>query len=121
MAHFAQLDENNRVTQVIVISNEDGSSEAHGIAFIKNVLNLDGTWVQTSYNSNIRGKFAGVGDLYDLEKDEFVIDPVWQKEQKAIMDKQIAEEKAIEDSKAAAQAKLKALGLTADDLKALLS
>ena len=118
MAHFAQLDKDNRVTQVIVISNDDAQNEAMGISFCQKLSGADTTWVQTSYNANMRAKFAGIGDLYDHKKDEFVVDLVWQKEQS---DKREAEQKAIEDSKAAAQAKLKALGLTADDLKALLS
>ena len=35
-------------------------------------LGLGGTWIQTSYNSNIRGKYAGIGDRYDSKKDEFI-------------------------------------------------
>ena len=121
MAHFAQLDKDNRVVNVIVISNDDAPDETTGIQFITEVLKLEGTWIQTSYNANMRGKFAGIGDLYNPKKDEFANDPVWQAEQQAIKDKQEAEQKVIEDSKTAAQDKLKALGLTADDLKALLS
>jgi len=121
MAHFAQLDKNNRVIQVIVISNDDSLDEATGISFCQKLYGVDTTWVQTSYNSNIRGKFAGIGDLYNSKKDEFENDLVWQAEQQAIKDKQDSEQKAIADAKAAAQNKLKALGLTADDLKALLS
>lgn len=121
MAHFAQLDKNNRVIQVVVISNDDALNEATGISFCQNLYGLDTTWVQTSYNSNIRSKFAGIGDLYDSKKDEFVTDPVWQAEQQTIIEKRDAEQKAIADAKSAAQDKLKALGLTADDLKALLS
>jgi len=36
------------------------------------VTNLDGTWVQTSFNARIRGKFAGIGDIYDSVNDVFV-------------------------------------------------
>ena len=76
MAHFAQLDENNIVTQVISIDNvnlhdADGNeSEAVGIAFCKNFK--EGTWVQTSYNNNFRKQYAGVGMTYDAVRDEFV-------------------------------------------------
>lgn len=98
MASFAELDDQNRVIRVIVISNEiahdnSPSSEAAGIDFILNVLNLGGVWKQTSYNTYIehdpsspdfgqskhanggtpfRGKFAGIGDLYDASNDRFV-------------------------------------------------
>lgn len=70
MAHFAKIDENNIVCQVIVIRNEDildengNESEAVGQAFIASI-GLDGTWVQTSYNATFRGKYAGHGDKWD--------------------------------------------------------
>lgn len=67
MAHFAKI-EDGIVTQVVVVDNEH---EADGEAYL-NSLGLDGTWVQTSYNANIRGKFAGIGDIYDTENDVFV-------------------------------------------------
>lgn len=67
MAHFAKI-ENNIVTQVVVVDNEH---EANGQEFL-NSLGLDGTWIQTSYNGNIRGKFAGIGDTYDSVADVFV-------------------------------------------------
>jgi hypothetical protein len=77
MAHFAKLDENNNVTQVIVVNNlecldEDGNeSEAKGIAFCKSLYGADSIWVQTSYNGKIRGKYAGIGDVYDDSADTF--------------------------------------------------
>lgn len=77
MAHFAQLDNDNIVRQVIVIANEDcgggdfPASEPAGQAFIAS-LNLSGVWKQTSYNGNFRGRYAGIGDLYDSELDQFV-------------------------------------------------
>lgn len=67
MAHFAKI-ENGIVTQVVVVDNEH---EADGKAYL-NSLGLDGTWVQTSYNGNIRGKFAGIGDSYDSVNDVFI-------------------------------------------------
>ena len=51
MAHFAQLDENNIVQQVIVISNDVAVDEASGQEFIANTLKLGGVWKQTSYNT----------------------------------------------------------------------
>ena len=76
MAHFAKL-ENNIVTEVIVVNNEvlldsEGiEQEALGAAFCTDLFG--GTWIQTSYNANIRGKYAGIGDIYDEDKDEFIV------------------------------------------------
>jgi hypothetical protein len=76
MAHFAQLDENNKVLQVIVVANdellENGvESEAKGIAFCKSLLGEDTSWVQTSYNATIRKNYAGIGYTYDPIADHF--------------------------------------------------
>lgn len=68
MAHFAKI-EAGIVTNVVVVDNE---YETDGNAYL-NSLGLEGTWVQTSYNGNIRGKYAGIGDTYDAELDEFEI------------------------------------------------
>ena len=76
MAHFAELDENNTVLRVIVVSNDDTADEAGneveaiGVPFCENLLG--GTWVQTSYNDNIRRQYAGIGYTYDPEADIFV-------------------------------------------------
>jgi len=70
MAHFAQLDENNVVTQVIVVSNDDTSdsngteTESIGVAFCQKLLGADTNWKQTSYNGNMRGNYAGIGYTY---------------------------------------------------------
>ena len=75
MAHFAELDENNIVKQVIVVHNnelldENGDeSEAKGIAFCQSLFG--GNWVQTSYNGSIRKTFAGIGYTYDPINDHF--------------------------------------------------
>ena len=75
MAHFAQI-ENNLVIQVIVVDNNDCldeqgiESESIGIQFCTNLLG--GTWVQTSYNGNIRKNYAGMGDTYDTTRDAFI-------------------------------------------------
>jgi hypothetical protein len=75
MAHFAKL-ENNIVTQVIVVANQDildengQESELKGIDFCSNLLG--GTWKQTSYNGNIRKNYAGVGYTYDEGRDAFI-------------------------------------------------
>ena len=70
MAHFAQIDEQNIVQQVIVVANDDcgggkfPESEPIGQAFIAS-LGLTGTWLQTSYHANFRGQYAGIGDLWN--------------------------------------------------------
>ena len=76
MAHFAQLNEDNLVTQVIVVANQDTAdkdgveNEAIGIEFCTNLLG--GRWVQTSYNANIRKNYAGIGYKYDATLDAFI-------------------------------------------------
>jgi hypothetical protein len=77
MAHFAQLDENNVVLQVIVVNNEelmDGTdeSEAKGIEFCQSLFGANTHWVQTSYNANFRGTYAGIGYTYRADIDAFV-------------------------------------------------
>ena len=76
MAHFAQLDENNVVTQVIVVGNKD-TSDANGVekehigaAFCEKLLG--GTWKQTSYNGNMRKNYAGIGYTYDADRGAFI-------------------------------------------------
>lgn len=76
MAHFAELDENNVVKRVIVVSNAD-TSDANGVekehigaAFCERLLG--GTWKQTSYNGNMRKRYAGIGFTYNAELDAFV-------------------------------------------------
>jgi hypothetical protein len=77
MAHFAQIDENNIVINVIVVSNDvllnkdNYEGEQLGIEFCKSLYGQDTIWVQTSYNKNFRGDFAGVGFYYDNNLDEF--------------------------------------------------
>jgi hypothetical protein len=97
MAHFAQVNRNNIVQQVIVVSNcvlgscigpehwdyqeeyhkdhtgktDFPEQEALGQAFLAENGFL-GEWLQTSYNGNFRGKHADIGDIYDPEKNEFV-------------------------------------------------
>jgi hypothetical protein len=54
MAHFAEVDSTNKVLRVIVADTKQWCED-----------NLGGTWVQTSYNANFGGKFAGIGDVWD--------------------------------------------------------
>ena len=75
MAHFAEINENNIVTQVIVVHNNellvDGEeSETKGIDFCESLFGHR-NWVQTSYNNNIRYNYAAVGYVWDSENDAF--------------------------------------------------
>lgn len=77
MAHFAELDENNIVKQIIVILDKDcgvaefPNSEIIGQEFISSI-GMSGNWKQTSYNNNFRNRYAGIGYLYDSENDVFI-------------------------------------------------
>lgn len=68
MAHFAEIDNKNIVLRVLVVPNE---VEDRGEDYLANEIGLGGRWVQTSYNAKIRGKYAGIGDIYDPKKDIF--------------------------------------------------
>lgn len=78
MAHFAQLDDNNVVTQVIVVSNDDinnlpfPQSEPVGVAFCQNLFGLGTVWKQTSYNRNFRKNYASITGVYDATLDAFI-------------------------------------------------
>lgn len=77
MAHFAQLDENNVVTQLIVVSNNDcildgQENETIGVLFCKSLFGQNTRWKQTSYNGSIRKNYAGIGYKYDVERDAFI-------------------------------------------------
>lgn len=69
MAHFAEIDENGIVKQVLVVPDQE---EHRGQDFLANDLKLGGTWIQTSYNNKIRKQFAGIGFKYDAEADVFI-------------------------------------------------
>ena len=69
MAHFARIDENNIVVEVLVVPDEQ---EHRGEEYL-NELGLEGRWIQTSYNDNIRGSYAGIGDYYNENIDMFEI------------------------------------------------
>lgn len=76
MAHFAQLDENNVVIQVLAVGDEytvdeNGVEDGRiGEAFYSNLLG--GVWKQTSYNGKIRKNYAGIGYTYYPELDAFI-------------------------------------------------
>lgn len=76
MAHFAELDANNVVLRVVVVGNADASDangvekEHIGAAFCERLFG--GTWKQTSYNGNMRKRYAGIGYTFNAELDAFV-------------------------------------------------
>ena len=78
MAHFAKLDENNKVVKVVVVSNKvttpDGVNEDGqlGIDFLSNLLG-DAVWKQTSYNNNFHKQFAGMGYTYNDSNNVFIV------------------------------------------------
>mgnify|MGYP003148853358 CR=1 FL=1 len=63
MSHFAKIDSNNVVTQVIVAEQDFINSGVVGDSFL---------WVQTSYNNNFRKVYAGIGFTYDKANDVFI-------------------------------------------------
>jgi hypothetical protein len=80
MAHFAEINDDNIVTRVLVVADD---LEDRGADFLANDLGLGGRWIQTSYNSNIRGTFAGIGFSYNSEEDIFITPqpfPSWIRE-----------------------------------------
>lgn len=76
MAHFAEIDNNDVVLRVIVVSNADTSTpdgtevESIGIAFCQRLFG--GNWVQTSYNGTFRKRYAGIGYTYNRQYDAFI-------------------------------------------------
>lgn len=78
MAHFAELNDEQTIVQVIVVNNdvlidEDGNeNENQGIAFCQSLYGANTNWKQTSYNGTIRGKYAGIGFTYNTSLDKFI-------------------------------------------------
>lgn len=78
MAHFAQIDYENKVLHVSVVRNEDmldangNESEEVGIKFLKSIFGETTRWIQTSYNGNFRYRYAGIGMVYDNHHDVFL-------------------------------------------------
>ena len=77
MAHFAKIGLDNIVTDVLVVANRETMDsngvehESIGVEFLKNLTGHE-TWIQTSYNGNIRKNYAGVGYTYDSQRDAFI-------------------------------------------------
>ena len=106
MSHWAEIDKNNKVIRVLVGDNNEADE---GEAFMNS---LGGTWIKTSFNAKIRGKFAAIGDVYDSDIDEFV-------EQIKPIDKKAEAE--AEARSAQRQAILDRLGLTSEEAALLFS
>lgn len=68
MAHFAKIDDNNIVLEVMVVPDKE---ELRGEEYL-NELGFVGRWIQTSYNNNIRKRYAGIGFSYNEELDMFL-------------------------------------------------
>jgi len=100
MAHFAEIDLSNKVVRVLVVPDNE---EHRGEEYLAQDLGLGGKWIQTSYNNKIRGKFAGVGDSYDEETDQFIAPEIVEED----LDPKIA--------------LLEKFGITEDEAKLLLS
>ena len=86
MAHFAKLNETNKVISVEVVANEvitDGDGveqEQLGIDFLTNLYGGVGWYKQTSYNGTFRKNFAGLNSTYNPSKDAFILSqpfPSW--------------------------------------------
>lgn len=92
MAHFAKLDENNQVMQVIVVHNneilENGIEvEQKGIDFCKSLFGLETNWRQCSYNSSIRKRYPGVGFTFREDLDAFLAPkpfPSWELDEQTL-------------------------------------
>jgi len=72
MAHFAKLGVGNIVERVEVVSNDIATTEQAGVEFLQNLYKDRAVWKQTSYNSNIKKNFAGIGYKYDQTRDAFI-------------------------------------------------
>lgn len=69
MAHAAKINAEGIVEEVLVVPD----AQEHRVNdYLANDLGLGGTWVQTSYNANIRKNYAGIGFTYDSVRDAFI-------------------------------------------------
>lgn len=77
MAHFARIDADNKVIEVLVVPDDQ---EHRGEEFLRDDLQLGGRWIQTSYNHRIRKQYAGIGMTYNPDGDVFISEqpfPSW--------------------------------------------
>jgi hypothetical protein len=77
MAHFAKIGLNNIVIDVLVVANRETMDsngvehESIGVEFLKTLTGHE-TWVQTSYNGTFRKNYAGIGYIYDSQRNAFI-------------------------------------------------
>jgi hypothetical protein len=69
MAHWAEINLDNKVLRVLVTDNNDPNGDE---GYLWLTQNLGGTWIKTSYNNNIRKQFAGIDFTYDAINDVFI-------------------------------------------------
>jgi len=80
MAHFAELNSDNKVIGILKVENavitdeNNQEQESLGITFLQGLFGSDKIYKQTSYNSNFRKNYAGLGDTYDTTRDAFICD-----------------------------------------------
>ena len=87
MAHFAELDKDNKVINVIVFDNNDinkygGDLSIGAEQWVATTPHLTAeqsitgnpgvSWKQTSYNANFRKNYGGIGNYYDAQRDAFI-------------------------------------------------
>lgn len=75
MAHFAKLDNDNKVLEINVVNNatlDPVNEEASGVAFLTEWSGGYTNWKQTSFNNNFRKQYAGIGYTYDALNDVFI-------------------------------------------------
>lgn len=72
MAHYAEINENNIVINVIVIPDSVDTDEKEAENYCKRITGSNNNWLKTSYNNNIRKNYAGVGYFYDKDLDAFI-------------------------------------------------
>lgn len=77
MAHFAELDSDNKVLRVVVVHNNEllvngVENEQKGIDFCKSLFGSNTNWIQTSYNHNFRKQYACINFTYDSIKNKFI-------------------------------------------------
>jgi len=80
MAHFAELDINNKVLRVLKACNQDiinngGEQSEQAALHFQSIVKFSENgvkWVQTSYNNNFRKQYAGIGYTFDPVKNKFI-------------------------------------------------
>ncbi len=72
MAYFAQLDKDNKVTDIQAVNDDVAVTEAAGVEFLTQLHGGNGWWKQTYIDGGSRKNYAGIGDTYDGSRDAFI-------------------------------------------------